>query len=171
MGLTVSPAHYLPASRAALLDLFDMVVSSLIDKASSPTGTGSKVTSVVSDFMNQLVRIGAKEFAENNSRVQWFEERLLAGRLSVHQDEAMRFPCLSAIPRCDSDSRATPHWCRDGDQSPICRFKSRYGTSNESSVLMFNCLAPPGIKSPFIFLKATLNTSFPKSFTISTAGT
>ena len=98
VGSLASPAHYLPTSRSALLDMFDIFVSSLIDTASSPAETAPKVTGVVSDFMNKLARISGEAPTQDNSRTLDFEEKLLAGRLAVHQREATRFPRFSYQP-------------------------------------------------------------------------
>ena len=86
------PAHYLPTSRAELIDSFDLLVGSIVRKSSSDTNSEHRVPGIKSDFLEQLRSLGRLKPKEHDSVLTAIEQNILKGSISIHSDDKLKFP-------------------------------------------------------------------------------
>ena len=92
------PGHYLPAGRAVLLDSFDTVVRSLIDKASTLSEVPPSVSGVSADFLRQLVGLARLKPEKRDSPPSEIEQEILKGSISINTGDKVKFPLFSYKP-------------------------------------------------------------------------
>lgn len=92
LGVMSRNSYYLPADRTGIIHAHRVVVSALIEAATTaglrPTHSLPMLSGVLSDFLQALIRIGSKASKDNNSKSgtgSMIEDQMLDGTIHIDQ--------------------------------------------------------------------------------------